>query len=194
MSEIISKGGNLGKAAQVQDAILLSVAKVVNRFPGLVREAPNPFDRRGRISTVSSKFSQRPFDDREPESPDSPFLEAFRKLNSGPDPAKNLHRCHPPDSENFNPTSRLLISRLITNTFPTGNPRAGSSGHPRAGSRTRKRERQWSTLIPTLTLTLTLLDSFIEEETSVVWTFTCGTSKTTCPHSMANLTSQAKDS
>ncbi|KAH0371548.1 hypothetical protein KCU65_g1728, partial [Aureobasidium melanogenum] len=98
MSEVLEKGHNLGKAAQVQDAILLSVAKVVTRFPGLMRAPLDPKDRQGCIAK-SSGFLQRPFDDREAETPDSSFLESHRKLNCGPDATKSKHRCHPPDSE-----------------------------------------------------------------------------------------------
>ncbi|KAH0025643.1 hypothetical protein KCU78_g4659, partial [Aureobasidium melanogenum] len=98
MSEVLENGQNLGKAAQVQDAILLSVAKVVTRFPGLMRVPLDSKVSRGCI-TRTSGFPERPFDDCEPKSPDSSFLEAHRKLNSGPDATMSAHRCHPPDRD-----------------------------------------------------------------------------------------------
>ncbi|KAG9700243.1 hypothetical protein KCU95_g756, partial [Aureobasidium melanogenum] len=124
MSEILRREGNLSKAAQVQDAILLSVAKVVIRFPGLLRASPNPNERRGHISTDTFEFSQRPFDDREPESPDSPFLEAYRKLNYGPDPAKSVHRCHPPDSKKFKPDVKAFEIRAGNKSVPYWAPKS----------------------------------------------------------------------
>ncbi|KAG9520820.1 hypothetical protein KCV07_g4024, partial [Aureobasidium melanogenum] len=93
------------RSSKIQDAIMLSVAKVVVRFPGLMR----PFD--DEIDSMEaqfhlSNFSPRPFDDREACSPHSGYWPACAIINSGPDPSVREHRCHPPDSPRFTPDSK----------------------------------------------------------------------------------------
>jgi hypothetical protein len=77
---------------------------VVLRFPGLLRAAPGTQDRLA-ISDAAGhpEYSQSPFTSskvavKTPE-PKNPYSEALDILNSGPSPADDVHRCHPPDQQ-----------------------------------------------------------------------------------------------
>jgi hypothetical protein len=100
----ISKGKTLKSTVQVQNTILLSVAKVVLRFPGLLRGAPGTQDRLAISGAAGHpEYSQRPFTSskvavKTPE-PKNPYSEALDILNSGPSPADDVHRGHPPDQQ-----------------------------------------------------------------------------------------------
>jgi hypothetical protein len=91
---------SLDSSVEVQDAIMLSVAKVVIRFPGLMR----PFDE--HVNSLAAQlhratFSSRPFDEFEPMSTESAYWDAYDLINSGPDSSEREHRCHQPDSDKF---------------------------------------------------------------------------------------------
>jgi hypothetical protein len=91
-----TKAMNLKTAVKVQNAILLSVAKVVFRFPGLT-------NRRIRTSPFSeySKWPFTHFDLAYKRAPlrKHPYEAALKILNFGPSPADGVHRCHPPDQQ-----------------------------------------------------------------------------------------------
>lgn len=87
-------------SAQIQNAILLSVAKVVIRFPGLILPAPGSEDTPA-AEMMRRKFSGRPFDVREVPSPFNPCYDGHIIVQSGVDPLAEIHRNHPPNSEEF---------------------------------------------------------------------------------------------
>lgn len=84
MRNIWYESRNRDAAVQLQDAILFNVAKVVLRFPGLMKEPSDEEDVEGRILFDPSRdsFSRRPFDDRESSSPHSPYSGAHAMLKS----------------------------------------------------------------------------------------------------------------
>lgn len=103
MSRILDMS-SLGPSIVLQNAILMSVAKVVIRFPGLMR----PFDDQADSLAAQlhrATFSSRPFDELEPMLEESPYWVTYELINSGPDASVGVHRCHPPDSPNFTPNS-----------------------------------------------------------------------------------------
>jgi hypothetical protein len=89
-----TKAMNLKTAVKVQNAILLSVAKVVFRFPGLTNR---------RIRTFPfSEYSKWPFtrfDCTRAPLRKHPYETALKILNFGQSPADGVHRCHPPDQQ-----------------------------------------------------------------------------------------------
>ncbi|KAG9757511.1 hypothetical protein KCU73_g4370, partial [Aureobasidium melanogenum] len=84
--------------ALTQNAILLSVAKVIVRFPGLVRPPPGR-ENSGPWLRMRAAFSSRPFDIREHPSPLSPWWDAYDIFNTGVVGFIGIHAHHPPDSE-----------------------------------------------------------------------------------------------
>jgi hypothetical protein len=99
----IFKEKNMKSAVQVQNAILLSAAKVVIRFPGLMKVAPGTRDRLAE-STASDDLEcfQRPFTKSHDSSkpvPHNPYLQTLDIFKCGPSPSGGVHRCHPPDQQ-----------------------------------------------------------------------------------------------
>lgn len=98
MSQIL-EGRSFKNAVQVQDAIILSVVKVVLRFTNLM----NLVDCRRRRKLRNPDCSPMPFTifDRPNKTPirAHPYQKALDKLNSGSSAADTLHRCHPPDQQ-----------------------------------------------------------------------------------------------
>jgi len=90
---------NLRTAAQVQNAIFLSVIKVVLRFPGL-RESDKL-----HAFTVSDhpELSGRPFDNFDDPTkaplPTTRYQRHLEVINYGFNHANGVHRCHPPDQQ-----------------------------------------------------------------------------------------------
>ncbi|KAG9855960.1 hypothetical protein KCU98_g1678, partial [Aureobasidium melanogenum] len=101
---------SLDSSVDVQNAIMMSVAKVVIRFPGLMR----PFDE--HIDSLAAQlhratFSSRPFDEFEPMSTESAYWDAYDLINSGLVFSEREHRCHPPDSDKFTLTAKRSRGR-----------------------------------------------------------------------------------
>ena len=98
MSQIL-EGRSFKNAVQVQDAIILSVVKVVLRFTNLM----NLVDCRKRRKRLNPECSPMPFTnfDRPNNTPvfGHPYQKALDMLNSGSSAADKLHRCHPPDQQ-----------------------------------------------------------------------------------------------
>ncbi|KAH0155123.1 hypothetical protein KCU67_g8843, partial [Aureobasidium melanogenum] len=84
--------------ASIQNSILLGVAKVLARFPGLVKPPPGREDT-GPWLAMRAAFSDRPFDVRERPSAVSPFWGGFDLLISGTDVWATNHAYHPPGSK-----------------------------------------------------------------------------------------------
>ncbi|KAG9530451.1 hypothetical protein KCU93_g2666, partial [Aureobasidium melanogenum] len=84
MSHITHGSRDLDAAMKIQDAILFNVAKVVLRFPGLMKKVPAEEELEGEILIDPSHgtFSKRPFNNREVSSPHNPFVGALAKLKS----------------------------------------------------------------------------------------------------------------
>ncbi|KAG9674964.1 hypothetical protein KCU99_g3350, partial [Aureobasidium melanogenum] len=85
---------NLRSTVQVQNAILLSVAKVVIRFPGLMKltteqESKPDYVKATRVRVDFSSIKSR-------RSAKRKFPKAYDIFNSGPDLAKGVHRGQPP--------------------------------------------------------------------------------------------------
>ncbi|KAH0169720.1 hypothetical protein KCU67_g2943, partial [Aureobasidium melanogenum] len=85
---------SLRSTVQAQNAILLSVAKVVIRFPGILKltaeqESKPDYVKATRIRVDFSKIWSRRYAKRM-------FPKAYDILNSGPDLAKGVHRGQPP--------------------------------------------------------------------------------------------------
>lgn len=95
----ILEGRSFKNAVQVQDAIILSVVKVVIRFPGLM----NLVDCRRRRKGLDPDNSAKPFTrfDKPHSRPirKHPYQKTLDMLNSGPSAADRLHRCHPSDQQ-----------------------------------------------------------------------------------------------
>ncbi|KAH0289466.1 hypothetical protein M436DRAFT_82685 [Aureobasidium namibiae CBS 147.97] len=90
---------NLQCIVQIQNAILLSVAKVLLRFPGLMQLADCRRRRRGFGFTECSRRPFTRFDraGRRSLPLRHPFQATLDILNFGPSPADGVHDCHPPD-------------------------------------------------------------------------------------------------
>lgn len=122
MSKLV-EGKNLNTAVQVQNAILLSVTKVILTFPGLMDLGPGTENRLASSADSSHRFfSGRPFDGFDEIvwpwmldggkrkayyiGPGSPWLGVRILLDAMPSVASGQHRCHPPDSEEFASASK----------------------------------------------------------------------------------------
>ena len=92
---------NLKTATQVQNAICLSVVKVVLRFPSLmeaVHRKEHPYRRSDfRRFSIGGRGDMRNLP--RPLLSKHPYQVALDVLNAVPSPANAMHRCHPPGSE-----------------------------------------------------------------------------------------------
>lgn len=84
--------------ASIQNSILLSVVKVLVRFPGLIKPRPG-LEKSGAWLDMRLAFSSRPFDIREVPSRFSPCWDAFRLLHTGKDGLTTNHAFHPPGTQ-----------------------------------------------------------------------------------------------
>jgi hypothetical protein len=94
----------LKTAVQVQNAIILSIIKVLLRFPGLMVPVDvRKHKRRMRLAKRHPEFMAHPFDrsDRHDRSPlpENPYKVALDIVNFVSSPADKVHRCHPPDQQ-----------------------------------------------------------------------------------------------
>jgi hypothetical protein len=117
MSQIF-KDKNLRSAVQVQNPILLSVVKVLIRFPGLMRVAPGTRDRLAECASVGHpEYSRRPFtNSHAPVGPVPyvPYTEASCMFNHETTRGEDgVHRCHPPDQQ-LNPGNKPSKSNINT--------------------------------------------------------------------------------
>jgi hypothetical protein len=99
MSKLL-KDRELKTAVQVQNAILLSVAKMVLYFPGLIEVGPDTKDRlAGSVAPINRFLSQRPFDDFDDDYsiPTSPWEDTIHVLDFLPGNGSGGSRCQPPN-------------------------------------------------------------------------------------------------
>ncbi|KAH0279593.1 hypothetical protein KCU91_g1655, partial [Aureobasidium melanogenum] len=95
------------KNAVIQNTILLGVAKVLTRFPGLVKPPPGQ-ENSGPWLMMRAAFSNRPFDIRELPSAVSPWWGGHDTLISGPNTYAENHANHPPGSQGW---KRYLVMK-----------------------------------------------------------------------------------
>jgi hypothetical protein len=91
-------------AIQVQNAILLGVARGLLRFPGLMKVAPDMYDElAGSAASDHPEFSERPFDSFDDPTksplPQNPYQDALDSIKSGHSPTGGVHICHPPNQQ-----------------------------------------------------------------------------------------------
>jgi hypothetical protein len=97
---------------------LLSVVKVLIRFPGLMRVAPGTRDRLAECASVGHpEYSRRPFtNSHAPVGPVPyvPYTEASCMFNHETTRGEDgVHRCHPPDQQ-LNPGNKPSKSNINT--------------------------------------------------------------------------------
>jgi hypothetical protein len=113
----IFKDKALKSAVQVQNAILLSAAKVVLRFPALMKVAPGTSDRLAKSTAYDHPgYSQRPFTKSHESSkplPRNPYKQTLGIFKCESSPSGGVHRCHPPDQQ-FNRGNKPTKSNINT--------------------------------------------------------------------------------